>query len=55
MVDVIKKSGVRDAAGDMNVGSEVYDALDEKVKELVSEAVDRADGNGRRTVKARDV
>ena len=54
MVDTLKKSGVRDHA-DSNVGSDFFDALDKRVKELISDAVDRADGNGRKTVKARDV
>ena len=55
MVDVLKKSGVRDAASGVNVGSDFYDALDDTVKGLISDAVDRAEANGRRTVKARDV
>ncbi|MFB6191397.1 MAG: DUF1931 domain-containing protein [Candidatus Nanohaloarchaea archaeon] len=55
MVDVLKKSGVRDAASGVNVGSDFYDALDDEVKRLIDAAVDRAEANGRRTVKARDV
>lgn len=55
MVDVLKKSGCRDAADGVNVGSDFYDALDEKVKDLIERAVERAEDNGRRTVKARDV
>ena len=55
MVDVLKKSGVRDAASGVNVGSDFYDALDEEVKRLVERAVERAQENGRKTVKARDV
>ena len=55
MVDVLKKSGVRDAADGVNVGSDFYDALDDEVKELIDRAVERAEENGRRTVKARDV
>jgi len=55
MVDVLKKSGVRDAADGVNVGSDFYDALDDEVKRLVERAVERAEDNGRRTVKARDV
>ena len=55
MVDVLKKSGVRDEAAGVNVGSDFYDALDERVKELIEDAVERADGNGRKTVKSRDV
>jgi len=55
MADVLKKSGVRDAAEDVNVGSDFYEALDEKVKELIKRAVERAEENGRKTVKSRDV
>jgi len=55
MVDVLKKSGVRDAADGVNVGSDFYDALDDRVKEMIDRAVERAESNGRRTVKARDV
>lgn len=55
MVDVLKKSGVRDAASGVNVGSDFYDALDDAVKDMIDRAVERAEANGRRTVKARDV
>ncbi len=55
MVDVLKKSGVREAAGDMNVGSDFYEELDEYVKSEIERAVERADLNNRKTVKARDV
>ena len=55
MVDVLKKSGVRDAADGVNVGSDFYDALDDMVKDQIARAVERAEANGRRTVKARDV
>ncbi len=55
MVDVLKKSGVRDAASGVNVGSDFYSALDNEVKSLINAAVERAEANGRRTVKARDV
>lgn len=54
MVDVLKKSGVKDEA-DLNVGQDFYEALDEEVKRLIARAEDRAEDNGRRTVKARDV
>lgn len=54
MVDVLKKSGVKDYA-DANVGSDFYEGLDDKVKSLIDRAVERADSNGRKTVKARDV
>ncbi len=55
MVDVLKKSGVRDAADGVNVGSDFYEELDAEVKRLIERAVERAQENGRKTVKARDV
>lgn len=55
MVDVLKKSGVREAADGVNVGSDFYESLDEEVKRLIQRAVERAEQNGRRTVKSRDV
>lgn len=55
MVDVIKKSGVREQADGVNVGSDFYERLDEQVKEDIDRAVQRASDNGRKTVKARDV
>ncbi|MFB6166931.1 MAG: DUF1931 domain-containing protein [Candidatus Nanohaloarchaea archaeon] len=55
MADVIKKSGVREAAEGVNVGSDFYDELDDRAREMVERAVDRAQSNGRKTVKARDV
>lgn len=55
MTDIVKKSGVREAAGDANVGREVYEAVDERAREIVEQAVERAQANDRRTVKARDV
>ncbi len=55
MVHCLKKSGVRDHAEGVNVGSDFYDALDDEVMRLIDRAVERAEENGRRTVKARDV
>lgn len=54
MADLIKKNAVRDAAGDYNVGSDFYQALDEEVEALIERATERAGDNGRKTVKARD-
>lgn len=55
MADVLKKSGVREAADGVNVGSDFYEKLDDEVKALIDRAVERAEDNGRKTVKARDV
>ncbi len=55
MVQLIKKSGVREVVEELNVGSDFYEALDERAIELVERAVERAKENGRKTVKSRDV
>ena len=55
MTDIIKKTGVRDVVGPYNVGSDFYEAFDDRVAELVEDAVERARANGRRTVQAKDV
>lgn len=55
MTTIVKKQGIREHTEGFNVGSGVYEAVDRKVQELLSEAVERAEQNGRRTVKARDV
>lgn len=58
MNDTIKKSGIREFLQNehnLNVGSDVYDAADEALKEFLAKAAERARADGRRTVKARDV
>jgi len=54
MTGIVKKSKVREAAGEMNVGGDFYTEIDEKVRELIEDAVERAEANDRKTVKARD-
>lgn len=55
MVDLIVKSAIKDAVDDQNVSSDFYEALDEAVQDLVSEASERADANDRKTVQPRDL
>lgn len=55
MVDVINKAGVRKEAENVNVGSDFYNRLDEEVKRMIKRSIARADKNGRKTIKARDV
>jgi histone H3/H4 len=40
---------------DTKVSSDLAHALDEKVKEILTNAVKRAEANGRRTVMAKDL
>ncbi|WP_114579406.1 DUF1931 domain-containing protein [Saliphagus sp. LR7] len=55
MADLIVKSAVKDQLDDQNVAADFYDALDEKVAELLEDAAQRAEDNDRRTVQARDL
>ena len=55
MADVLKKSGVREAAEGVNVGADFYEELDQRAKELIDRAAERARENNRKTVQARDV
>lgn len=54
MTDIVKKAPIRDAVEPMNVGAEFYQEVDEHVKEFLERAADRAEANGRKTLKARD-
>lgn len=53
-MSLITKQAVREQT-EHNIGSAVYEELEDEVKELIQKAVERAEANGRRTVKARDV
>ena len=50
------KEFAKDKKGEqMNVSSDLADALSEKVKEMIQKAALRADENNRRTVQAKDL
>lgn len=55
MTDLIVNSGVKEALSDHNVSADFYEALDQRVAELLDEAAERADANDRRTVQPRDL
>jgi histone H3/H4 len=55
IADVIVKSDVKDAMREKNVAADFYDALDERVMEVLEAAEVRADSNGRKTVQPRDL
>jgi histone H3/H4 len=55
MTDIIVKAAVRNATGDLNVGTDFYEKLDDEVQNLLDDAERRAQENGRKTVNARDV
>jgi histone H3/H4 len=55
MADLIVKSAVKDALAGNNVSADFYDALNDEVAELLTEAAARAEANDRKTVQARDL
>ena len=55
MGDLIVKSGVQDALSEHPISSDIYEALDEEVAELLEDASRRADANDRETVMPRDL
>lgn len=55
MADLIVKSAVKEALEGHNVSSDLYDALDDKVADILEEAAARADANGRKTIQPRDL
>ena len=54
-VDLIVKSKIKEAVPELNVASEVAEALNEKVLSLLKDASARAKANGRRTLQSRDL
>lgn len=52
---LIITSKIKEAAEGMSIGGDFAQALSEKVKALIKEAVRRAKANGRKTVKAKDL
>ncbi len=53
---IVVKSKIKELVGaNNNVSGDFADALDKKVRELVSAAVARAEGNNRKTVMAKDL
>lgn len=55
MADLIVQAAVKEELGEMNVASDLYDALDDEVSELLEDASRRAEENDRRTVQPRDL
>lgn len=52
---LVVKSKIKENVGDLNVSSDLANALDAAVKELIEKAAKRAKENGRKTVQARDL
>lgn len=55
MTDLIVKSGVKDSLESYYVSADLYEALDEEVRDLLEDAARRADANDRKTVQPQDL
>ena len=55
MSDLIVKAKVKETLDEKNVASDFYDALDDRVAELLEDASQRAERNDRKTVQPRDL
>ena len=54
-IELIIKSKIKAAVPELSVSSDVPEALNKKVLDLLSDAAKRAKLNGRRTLQARDL
>lgn len=52
---IINKTKVKEAASDFRVSQDFYDALNAQVYDLLEQAKQRAEQNGRSTVMPRDL
>ncbi len=55
---LVVKAKIKDVAkefGDFSIAGDFADKLDEKVRQLIKDATDRAAANNRKTVMARDL
>ncbi len=52
---IVVKSKIKELVGNCNVSGDFAEALDEKVKQLVKAASERAEANNRKTVMAKDL
>lgn len=52
---VIKSKIKEVTGGEYNISSDFAEALDEKVKEMIKKATERAEANNRKTVMAKDL
>ena len=54
-IDLIIKSKIKSTVPDLQVSSDVPEALNKKVLQLLKDASERTKANGRRTLQARDL
>lgn len=53
--NLVVKAKIKDVAKGFNVAGDLAEALNVKIEQLIKDACGRAEGNGRRTVMAKDV
>jgi len=54
-MSLVVKSKIKEYTGEFNVAGDFADALNMKVESLIRDAMKRAEGNGRRTIMAKDL
>jgi len=54
-IELIVKSKIKSAVPELSVSSDVADALNKKILQLLDEASQRAKSNGRRTLQGKDI
>ena len=52
---LVVKAKIKDAAKGCNVAGDFAEALDKKLRQLITDACARAEGNSRKTVMAKDL
>jgi len=52
---VIVKSKIKEMVGTYNVSADFSEELNKKVKQMIQDAMKRAEANGRKTVMGRDI
>lgn len=52
---VIVKTKIREMAGNYSVSTDFGEELNNKVKQIIQDAIKRAEANGRKTIMARDI
>ena len=55
MAELIVKSKIKSAVSGLNVASDVAQALNKTVEEILKKAAERAKANNRRTLQAKDL
>jgi histone H3/H4 len=52
---IVVRTKIKELTDNFSVSSDFGDALDEKVKSLVTDAMRRAEANGRKTIMSKDL